>query len=76
VRGRGRSAAFGTRRMHELRVMRRRRFSQHMLKAHFDRPLEPRQLITVRLRRGCACCNPHSSPCGPALVQPLAQRST
>ena len=28
MRGRGRSAEFGTRRMHELRVMRRRRFSQ------------------------------------------------
>ena len=28
MRGRGRSAGFGTRRMRELRVMRRRRFSQ------------------------------------------------
>ena len=30
MRGRGRSAEFGTRRMHELHVMRRRRFSQHI----------------------------------------------
>ena len=46
------------------------------LKANFDRPFAHVDLYPDGSRRAGECCNAQSSPSGPALVQPLAQRST
>ena len=50
--------------------------TQISLKANFDRPFAPVDLYPDGSRRAGECCNAQSSPSGPALVQPLAQRST